>query len=113
VILVVEDEWIIRDQIAQELRGAGWQVLESHTAEAAIDYLRARREIRVLFTDIQLAGQMSGWDVAEEFRTIRPEAAVIYASGNTQDRSRRVAGSLFFDKPYVMADVVETCCGFV
>jgi hypothetical protein len=72
-------------------------------------YLAARFEIHVVFTDIQLAGQLTGWDVAEQFRAVRPEAAVIYASGNSVDRSRRVGGSLFFDKPYVPAHVVETC----
>ena len=79
------------------------------SAEAAIAYLRAGFEIDVVFTDIQLAGQLSGWDVAEQFRAIRPEAPVIYTSGNSADRSRKVKGSLFFDKPYLTADVMEAC----
>ena len=41
VILVVEDEWLVRDAIVQALRDAGWQVLEASTAEDAIALLRA------------------------------------------------------------------------
>jgi hypothetical protein len=76
---------------------------------AIIAYLADGFEIHVVFTDIQLAGQLTGWDVAERFRAIHPEAAVIYASGNSVDRSRRVVGSMFFDKPYLPAHVVEAC----
>ena len=72
VILVVEDEGMVREHIAQELRSAGWEVLESRSAEAAIAYLQAGYQIDVVFTDIQLAGHLSGWDVAEQFRAIRP-----------------------------------------
>jgi hypothetical protein len=37
---------------------------------------------------------------------------VIYTSGNAMDRSRRVAGSLFFDKPYDQSIVIEACRRF-
>ena len=110
VILVVEDEWLLRDVVAQALRDAGWQVIEASTAEDAIALMRTgHRYIDVLFTDIQLAGRLCGWDVAEQCRAVRADFPVIYASGNAVDRSRRVAGSLFFDKPYSTADVVEAC----
>ena len=109
VVLVVEDEWLLRKLIAEELRTAGWEVLETSTAEDAIAYLQAGRRIDVVFTDIQLAGSLCGWDVAEQFRAARPDLPVVYASGNAGDRSRRVAGSLFFEKPYQPTDVVEAC----
>lgn len=109
VVLVVEDEWLVRDAIVQALRDAGWQVLEASKAEDAIALLRAGYNVDVVFTDIQLAGQLCGWDVAEQFRAVREDAPVIYASGNSADRSRRVAGSLFFNKPYQPAEIVEAC----
>ena len=110
VILVVEDEWLVREVIVQALRYAGWQVIEASTAEDAIALTRIGHDhIDVIFTDIQLAGRLSGWDVAEQCRAVRADFPVVYASGNAADRSRRVAGSLFFDKPYRAPDVVEAC----
>ena len=107
VVLVVEDEWLVRDAIAQALRSAGSKVLETRSAEDAIAHLEAGQQVDVVFTDIQLAGSLSGWDVAEQFRTARAEMPIIYASGI--DRSRRVAGSLFFDKPYDATSIVAAC----
>lgn len=108
VVLVVEDEWFVRDSIVSDMRSDGWSVLEADTAEAAIELLAAGR-VDIVFTDIQLAGPLSGWDVAEASRAANPCRPVIYTSGNAPDRSRRVEGSLFFDKPYVCADVLTAC----
>jgi CheY-like chemotaxis protein len=109
VILVVEDELVVRSLVALELRSSGWDVLETSTAEGAIEHLRLGHRIDVVFTDIRLAGPLSGWDVAEQFRAVRADLPVIYTSGNSFDRSRRVEGSLFFDKPYRTVAIVEAC----
>jgi CheY-like chemotaxis protein len=109
VALVVEDEWIVREVIADALRSAGWHVLEASSAEDAVALLRAGNRIDLLFTDIQLAGSLCGWDVAEQFRAAQADLPIIYASGNAPDRSRRVGDSLFFDKPYQPDGVVEAC----
>jgi CheY-like chemotaxis protein len=109
VALVVEDEWLVRDVITAALRSAGWEVLETGTGEDAIALMRAGHCIDLVFTDIQLAGVLGGWDVAEQCRAVQSDLPIIYASGNSVDRSRRVAGSLFFNKPYRPEDVVEAC----
>jgi CheY-like chemotaxis protein len=62
--------------------------------------------IRVVFTDIQLGGELNGWDVAEAFRKAHPDIRVIYASGRYHDGERRVADSVFFTKPYIPDDIV-------
>jgi CheY-like chemotaxis protein len=108
VALVVEDEWIVRAHIVSELEAQGWTVVETATGEDALALL-ADREVHVLLTDIQLAGSMSGWEVARAVRAAIPRLPVIYASGNMQDPSQRVDGSLFFPKPYDLADVVAAC----
>jgi CheY-like chemotaxis protein len=108
-VLVVEDEWLVREVIAVALQCAGWHVLEASSAEDAIALMRAGHRVDLVFTDIQLAGSLCGWDVAEQCRAVQPDLSIIYASGNAADRSRRVAGSLFFDKPYQPAEVVEAC----
>jgi CheY-like chemotaxis protein len=62
-----------------------------------------------MFTDIQLAGQLSGWDVADELRGLQPDLPIIYTSGNVRDHSREVRGSLFFYKPYDTANIIDAC----
>lgn len=106
VVLVVEDDPLIRALIATEFSAHGWQVLEACKGEDAIDWI-SEHSVDVLFTDIQLAGQLSGWDVAEALRAARSELPVIYTSGNAADRNRQVAGSLFFEKPYDPSVVVS------
>ena len=109
VVLVVEDELLVRDEIAEALRDAGWEVVEASSGETAILFLQSGRQIDVIFTDIQLAGDLSGWDVAERGREAHGAMPVIYTSGNAADRSRRVDPSLFFGKPYQTAEVVKAC----
>jgi CheY-like chemotaxis protein len=108
VVLVVEDEWAICSLIVRELRSTGWDVVQTATAEGAIECLQAGRRIDVVFTDIKLAGALSGWDVAEQFRAVQPGMPIIY-TGNLVDRSRGVAGSLFFEKPYRPVAIIEAC----
>jgi CheY-like chemotaxis protein len=109
VVLVVEDDVLVGAAIAEDLRSAGCEVLVSRTAEDAIAHARGNGRIDVVFTDIQLAGDLDGWDVADEFRAVNPEVPILYTSGNAADRSRRVANSLFFEKPYNLAAVVQAC----
>jgi CheY-like chemotaxis protein len=108
VVLVVEDEWLVRNEISSEFNAKGLQVLEAASGEAALD-LFGENQIDILFTDIQLKGELSGWDVAEALRASKPDLAVIYTSGNSADRSRQVARGLFFDKPYDTSQIVEAC----
>jgi CheY-like chemotaxis protein len=108
-VLVVEDEYLVRLGIAHSLEGEGWHVLEASTAEQALSISKSGTPVDVLFTDIQLDGDISGWDVAEAFRQARPDIAVMYASGNSTDRSRSVSDSLFFEKPYSPSEIVKAC----
>ncbi len=81
VALVVEDEWLLRADLASELEKSGWKVLEASTGERAFQQLQAGEPVHLLITDIRLAGNLSGWDVAEAFRLVKPDLPVIYMSG--------------------------------
>ena len=108
-ILVVEDDSMVRLFIVGQLREQGYVVFEAATGEEAICLLTAEHPpwISTLFTDIQLGGKLSGWDVAEAFREANPKIQVIYASGVCHDAERRVSGSAFFTKPYIPGDIFE------
>ena len=109
LVLIVEDEGLLRILIADEFRLAGWQVLETDNGEDAIALLQASHPVDLVFTDIQLGGRLTGWDVGEQCRAIRSDVAVIYASGTAIDRSRRVDGGVFFNKPYATDAVIAAC----
>jgi CheY-like chemotaxis protein len=106
VVLVVEDEWAVRCLIALQLPDGGWDVLEASSAEDALKCLQRGDRVDIVFTDIQLAGVLSGGEVAERFRAVRADMPIIYTSGNSADRSRRVVGSMFFEKPYRTTAIV-------
>jgi CheY-like chemotaxis protein len=109
VILVVEDEILVRCGIAACLRDAGYVVVECDRGEEAIALCRSNRSIDIVFTDINLAGHSSGWDVGECFRKDRPNVPVLYTSGKSVDPQRCVLGSVFVAKPY-RSDVVLQLC---
>lgn len=109
VVLIVEDEFLVRCDLADCLRNAGWVVMEAATADQAMAVCKDGMTVHVLITDIQLNGSASGWELAEAFRALSSDVAVIYASANAGDRRRSVPNSLHFAKPYQATDVVRAC----
>ena len=105
-MLLVEDEYLVLTELASEMERAGWAVIEASSGEGAINHLRNGR-IDLLVTDIQLAGYLTGWDVAETARKTRPELPVVYTSGNVLNRARKVAGSVFLSKPCQPSEVAN------
>ena len=108
-ILVVEDEFIVREDIARYLRDAGWVVVEAESGHRALAMCGSDTPIDILFADIQLNDSVNGWEVAEAFRAARGEIPVIYTSGNQIEPTRGVPGSLHFNKPYQLADILSAC----
>jgi CheY-like chemotaxis protein len=107
-VLVVEDEALVRDMIAEELRDAGYDVLEAGDGEVASGFLTTSEAVDVLFTDIRLPGQLDGWAIARLARQLRSNLPVIYATGYTVDRSAEVPDAIFLNKPYHASQIVET-----
>jgi CheY-like chemotaxis protein len=109
IVLIVEDELLIREDIAAHFAAAGCTVLQAETGEEAIAICDSGARVDAVFTDVHLNGSASGWEVAETFRKARPGIPIVYASGNTDDRRRCVAESVFFSKPYRSVDILECC----
>lgn len=109
VILVVEDEFFVRYDIADFLREAGHRVIESASGEHALMLCRSAAAIDMVFTDINLGGPANGFDVAERFRQERPDIPVLYLSGEPIDPARCVSGSLFVAKPFQQSDILSAC----
>ena len=109
VVLVVEDENLVRFDVASYLEDAGFVVIEASTGEVAISLCNSGAAIDMIVTDINLGGAVSGWDVAECFRTALPNMPVLYTSAQTIDRSRCVFGSAALAKPYRNGDILKEC----
>src|ERR1700746_1926295 len=109
VVLILEDEFFLRCNLADYLRDAGWAVMEAATADDAMAMCRDGMAVHVLITDIQLNASASGWAVAERFRASSSGIAVIYTSAHSDDRTRSVPNSLHFAKPYQPTDVINAC----
>ena len=101
-VLLVEDEYLISEWVAELLAEQGFAV---RTATNGLDALKclASVPVDILFTDINLAGGMDGTVLARRARELLPDLPVVYASGrvNTLDPQVRVPGSTFVPKPYV------------
>ncbi len=106
-VLVVEDEVLISNLVADVLSASGFVVHEVTTADEALRYIGSGADIDVLFTDINLPGDMDGAELAARARELRPEMPIVYASGRFKlsDISPLVSRSLFMAKPYDPADV--------
>jgi CheY-like chemotaxis protein len=67
-VLVVEDETLIRELVAEELEVAGYTVVIANDADQAIAILEARQDIHLVFTDINMPGSMDGLKLAAAVR---------------------------------------------
>ncbi len=66
VVLIVEDEPVIRMSVVEELQHAGVVVFEAGTADESLTILQANPEISSVFTDVDMPGTMSGTELARE-----------------------------------------------
>ena len=101
VVLLVEDEPLVRMDAADVLENAGFEVIEAADAGAAREALESRQDIRVLFTDVQMPGPMNGLDLAWLVHDHRPDVCLVITSGHIRpDRDRLPEEAVFIAKPY-------------
>ena len=106
VILVVEDEPIIRFFLCDELVNAGHTVMEAASALEAIAAIGACDELDALITDVDMPGGLSGLDVMKLVCSTHPTTAVWVVSGRDV-RSQIGDGVTFLPKPYDYRELVH------
>lgn len=106
-VLVVEDEILVRLLITEELRLAGFTVVEAANADEALTILQSAAPIDLVMTDVRMPGSMDGLGLAEVVRSIRPELKIIVASGHLPTLPASNTVDAFFGKPYDPARVVQ------
>jgi CheY-like chemotaxis protein len=107
VILVVEDEFLVRMDAADMIRNAGFEVVEAANADQAISILESRFDITVVFTDVQMPGSMDGLKLAATVRGRWPPIKIITTSANARLRLDDLpSGGRFLAKPYTQAQIL-------
>lgn len=108
VVLVVEDEPLLRMSAVDMIEEAGFDVVEAADATEAITILERRLDIRIVFSDIDMPRGMDGMRLAALIRERWPPIRIILTSGYTTiDTVKMPPDSVFFPKPYVEEKVVE------
>lgn len=106
-VLVTEDHALIRMEMCEYLRDAGFRVLEAADAEEALQVLRSSLEVAVLITDVRMPGECDGLGLAAIARERRPGIKVVIVSGDAADADARRLSDLFLRKPYNIGVLVE------
>jgi CheY-like chemotaxis protein len=104
VILVVEDNGVVRDHVVTQLKGLGYGVLQASEGAEALEILQQGQRIDLLFTDVVLSGGMGGREVAAAARERRPDIKILFTSGYTQNsivhNGKLDPGVELLSKPY-------------
>jgi CheY-like chemotaxis protein len=105
-ILFVEDEALVRMDMAEFLRDCGYRVHEAATAKEAIETLQGKHVVDLVFTDINLLEDMNGLELANWTLNNRPGVKVLVTTGDT---SRTIPETIesFLAKPYTGRDLLD------
>ncbi|MCZ7599634.1 MAG: ATP-binding protein [Gammaproteobacteria bacterium] len=93
-VLVVEDDDLLRDHVVDQLTGLGYRVIATRNGPEALEVIRTRDDLDLLFTDIVMPGGMSGRDLADAALELRPTLPVLFTSGYTRTPSSTGAASI-------------------
>jgi len=108
VILVVDDEMLLRMLATEHFEEAGFEVIEAENGAAALRALVARPDIRAVFTDVQMPGRPDGFALARSVRETSPTCAIVIVSGRAAPDSAELAeGVQFVTKPYSGSAIVS------
>lgn len=101
VVLIVEDEFLLRIDAASMIEAAGFEVVEAANADEAIEILEARTDVSILFTDVQMPGSMDGLNLMRAVRGRWPPIKIVATSGHRDVRQADLPeGGRFLPKPY-------------
>jgi two-component system, response regulator PdtaR len=108
-VLVVDDEPLLRMDVAATLEEAGCHVLEAANADEALQMMEGAAHIDLLVTDVQMPGSMDGIQLSAAVHLRWPDTEVMVTSGRIQPRAHELPPNVRFlakpYPPYKLADV--------
>jgi PAS domain S-box-containing protein len=111
LILVVEDDELVREATLQRLEALGYAVIEAQSGPEAIERLKADEPIALVFSDVVMPGGMTGYDLARWVLAAKPRAKVLLTSGyNEHKRHGRgaIAHIKVLAKPHTLAELARS-----
>jgi CheY-like chemotaxis protein len=107
VVLVVEDEMLLRMRTVDMVEDAGFTSVEAVDADEAVAILESRSDIALLLTDIQMPGSMDGLKLAHAVHERWPPIKIILVSGQLRLANIDIpADSRFFGKPLEAREMI-------
>lgn len=108
-VLIVEDEFLIMEDMADVLEASGYPVRRAWNGEEALDILEEHDDIGIVFTDINMPGRVNGLALAEQIGERWPCIRLILTSGAVRAAELDLpAAGCFIPKPYPPQAVVRT-----
>jgi CheY-like chemotaxis protein len=108
VILIVEDEPLLRELAVELVESDGFVALEAGDADQALAVLENRSDVSVLFTDIKMPGTTDGLKLACAVRQRWPAIEILVASGHIRlEPSDLPSNSVFLGKPYSGKELIS------
>jgi two-component system, response regulator PdtaR len=106
VLLVVEDDVIVRTDLAEYLRESGFTVIEAADANEALAVLRSAADLAAMITDVRMPGDIDGLELVDLARTVQPDLLIVVTSGDAPEAAATKASDLFFRKPYAFGPLL-------
>jgi CheY-like chemotaxis protein len=107
VVLVVEDDALVRLYAVGLFEENGFDVVEAANADTALKLLETRDDVRLLFTDIQMPGSCDGMDLARQVHARWPRILLVITSGRTKPAQADIPGhGRFVGKPYRASELL-------
>lgn len=110
VVLVVEDEPMLRQVVAMTLKVEGFSVIEAGDGREGLEVLKSDKAIDLMLTDVRMPG-MNGYELAEASLAIRPSMPVMLMTGFTNDEMPekiRQASFPMLQKPFNFANLAPS-----
>lgn len=113
LVLVVEDQVLVRTAIAEFLRDRNYKVIEAANAAEALAIFHSGMFIEIMFSDLEMPGEMDGLMLARWVREHHREVHVLLTSGRAPSLEELAPDWSFFLKPYSfdqVADRIDVLC---
>jgi two-component system, response regulator PdtaR len=111
-ILVTEDDERLRLYTSELLEESGYTVVEADSAEEALKVMEARKDVRLLFTDIQMPPGCDGLELARQVHKRWPKVLLVITSGQVQPTKAEIADhGRFLRKPYRAKELLSEIDG--